>query len=269
MISINKSKEDKKYIIDISKNIYIKLKNMNIDVIISEKYLNNEVINIINDPCNDCRGEETVKKQGYSYYFKYNEDGNLKEITYYIDDEEIIKNTWKNLVKDIITEIEDNFGYDSLDRNTEESIDTYIVWFDDTLESIAEKFDVSKEELKILNNLENDNLIVGTTLIIPESKNIIYKVKEGDSLYRIAKKFNISVDELKRINNLSSNMLKIGQKLIVGKKNNDTYQEYKVKENDNIYSIANKFDLTIEEIKKLNNKKSNELILNEILKIPK
>ena len=270
MISINKNNEDNKYIIDISKNIYKKLKDMDIDVIISEKHLDNEVINIINNPCSDCRNEEKVKKQGYSYYFKYNEDGNLEEITYYIDDEKLIKNTWKSLVKDIINEIKENFGYEENSRNIEDNIDTYIVWFDDTLDSISEKFNVSKEELKKLNNLENDKLIVGTTLVIPKSKNIIYKVKEGDSLYRIAKKFNTSVDKLKELNNLSSNMLKIGQKLIVGeKKDNDTYEEYIVKEDDNIYKIANQFDLTIEQIKQLNNKNTNELTEAEILKIPK
>ena len=153
-----------------------------------------------------------------------------------------------------------------------EDIITYVVWFDDTLESIAKKYNTSVEEIKKLNNI-NNNINIGDVLVIPvinvEEENYIkYIVKEGDNLYRLAKKFHTTVSNLKKWNNTDSNLLTIGQELVVGKRESNL-KEYIVQDEDNIYSIANKFDITIEELKKTNNLSSNKLTPNSILKIPK
>ena len=153
-----------------------------------------------------------------------------------------------------------------------EDIITYVVWFDDTLESIAKKYNTSVEEIKKLNNI-NNNINIGDVLVIPvinvEEENYIkYIVKEGDNLYRLAKKFHTTVSNLKKWNNIDSNLLTIGQELVVGKRESNL-KEYIVQDEDNIYSIANKFDITIEELKKTNNLSSNKLTPNSILKIPK
>ena len=76
------------------------------------------------------------------------------------------------------------------------------------------------DELKKLNNINNNMLSVGQVLKIP-TKTVdvgdtdIYQVKSGDTLYSIAREFNTTVDKLKKLNNLNSNNLKIGQILIV------------------------------------------------------
>ena len=154
-----------------------------------------------------------------------------------------------------------------------EEIITYVVWFDDTLESIAKKYNTSIEEIKKLNNIDKNNINIGDVLVIPiinndEQNYIKYIVKEGDNLYRLAKKFNTTVSNLKKWNNIDTNLLKIGQELIVGKKESNI-KEYTVQEEDNIYSVANKFDITIEKLKEFNNLSSNELTPNSILKIQK
>lgn len=94
----------------------------------------------------------------------------------------------------------------------------YIVNEGDTLEGIARKFGVPKEEIKRINKLEDDIVVEGMILDVPvnyEENPLIHTVKKGETLYKIAKKYGISVEELKRINHLTDNNLKIGQKLII------------------------------------------------------
>ena len=87
-------------------------------------------------------------------------------------------------------------------------------------------------------------------------------------MYQIAKKYNTTVAELKKLNNLTSNLLSINQELIVpGIK--EEYTVYIVKKGDSLYQIAKKYNTTVEEIKKLNNLKSNLLSINQELYIPR
>ena len=90
---------------------------------------------------------------------------------------------------------------------------------------------------------------------IPVSDNGYYVVKSGDTLWTIAKKYGVTVDEIKKVNNLSNNLLSIGQVLkITANNNTDNMQlstnEYIVKSGDTLYSIANKYKTTVDEIKK-------------------
>ena len=96
-----------------------------------------------------------------------------------------------------------------------------------------------------------------------------YIVKKGDSLWSIASKNNTTVIELKSLNNLSSNNLSIGQllKLPTNEQNNniDNQNTYTVKKGDSLWSIANKYNTTVDNIKRLNNLNSNTLSIGQIL----
>lgn len=94
-------------------------------------------------------------------------------------------------------------------------VNTYIVTKGDTLYSVAKKFDTTIDEIKKLNNLDNNMLSVGQKLLIPIYEDTTYVVTNGDTLYSIARKFNATVDEIKRLNNLSNNSINPGQILIV------------------------------------------------------
>ena len=157
----------------------------------------------------------------------------------------------------------------------------YIVKSGDSLYSIARKHNTTVDELKKLNNLSSNVLSIGQVLKIPssESNNTgsntgtsnTYVVKSGDSLYSIARKYNTTVDELKRLNNLTSNVLSIGQVLKIpsSESNNmGTTNTYVVKSGDSLYSIARKYNTTVDEIKRLNNLSSNLLSIGQVLKIP-
>lgn len=93
---------------------------------------------------------------------------------------------------------------------------TYTVVKGDTLYGIANKFNTTVDNLKVLNNLSSNTLSIGQLLKIPSTNNnLTYTVKSGDTLYNIAKIYNTTVNEIKSLNNLSGNTLSIGQTLIL------------------------------------------------------
>lgn len=149
--------------------------------------------------------------------------------------------------------------------------DTYIVQKGDSLWSIANKFNMTVSELKNLNNLTNNLLSIGQVLKIKDSSNngkTTYTVQKGDSLWVIANKYGITTEELKSYNNLTSNLLSIGQVLKIPKGKTSTENIYTVKKGDSLWTIANRYNTTVEKIKVLNNLTSNLLSIGQQLKIP-
>ena len=148
----------------------------------------------------------------------------------------------------------------------------YTVVAGDTLYSIARKYNTSVDELKRINNLISNNLSIGQVLKITEdnvSDYDLYTVIIGDTLYSISKKYNTTVDEIKRLNSLTNNNLSVGQVLKIPKSNgsNNTYITYIVVSGDSLYSIAKKYNTSVDEIKRLNNLTSNNLSIGQVLKI--
>ena len=162
----------------------------------------------------------------------------------------------------------------------------YTVKKGDTLYGIAKEYGVTPDLIMKDNSLSSSVLSVGQNLkirvlkdtgvieecygedyIIPTTTNIInYTVKKGDSLYQIANKYNTSVSAIMKLNNLTSNTLNIGQVLkIPSVSNGNATMTYVVKKGDSLYSIAKKFNTTVDSIKKKNNLKSNTLSIGKEL----
>ena len=111
---------------------------------------------------------------------------------------------------------------------------------------------------------------VGGTYV-PKNSDDYYTVKSGDTLWGISKKFGVSVNDLKTANNLKNNTLSIGQLLFIPK-NKTTQIEteiYTVKSGDTLYQISKKYNLTVDELKKLNNLTSNTLSIGQKLYVKK
>lgn len=146
---------------------------------------------------------------------------------------------------------------------------TYTVQKGDSLYAIATKYGITVDALKEANNLTSSNLSIGQVLNLPtkttdEQETITYTVKSGDSLYKISQQYNTTVDAIKNANNLTSNLLSIGQILKIPTDNN-LETTYTVQKGDSLYSIAKKFDTSVDEIKRLNNLTSNLLSIGQIL----
>lgn len=187
-----------------------------------------------------------------------------------------LKNNYKKYAEAVVKAVTEYAGYKYVPLA---GSDYYVVKKGDTLWSIARNYGLTVDKLKSLNNLTNNNLTIGDSLIVKDSSgnsdnsssvdnNKYYIVKKGDSLYSIARRNNMTVDELKSLNNLTSNILSIGQKLIISSGSNVPNNVYVVKKGDTLWSIANNFNVSVNDLKNANNKSNNSLSIGEQLIIP-
>lgn len=136
--------------------------------------------------------------------------------------------------------------------------------------SIAQKYNTTVDELKKLNNLTSNLLSIGQSLKLPtksENNYIEYTVKKGDNLYSISRNYGLTQSELMDYNNLTSNLLSIGQilKIPVSKDSTSQQTAYTVQKGDSLYSIAQKYNTTVDSIKRKNNLTSNLLSIGQKL----
>ncbi len=160
---------------------------------------------------------------------------------------------------------------DNNSENNSTSYLTYTVKSGDTLYSIANRYNTTVEALKLLNNLTSNTLQIGQILKIPTREQddyIKYTVKSGDTLYSIARRYNTTVAEIKSLNNLNSDLLKVGQVLNIPTTGNESYITYIVQRGDSLYSIAKRYNTSVDTLKSLNNLTSDLLIIGQVLKVP-
>lgn len=123
----------------------------------------------------------------------------------------------------------------------------YQVNYGDTLDSIADKFNTSLDELMKINS--DMNFTAGSYMVVPSINNEIfktYKVKSGDNLYQIAKEYNISVDDLASINGLEKNdYIYPNQEIIVPTGSSFVYV---TKNEDTIDTISKKMNVNYDDI---------------------
>ena len=211
------------------------------------------------------------------YYFIHRNTGNLEPLIVeygFIDsakDVEFLKENYKELAEAVISAVANYIGVPYTPPGGI-TTNTYVVQKGDSLYSIANKLGTTVSELKKENNLTTNTLQIGEVLRIPtkeiyEEEENIYIVKKGDTLYSIAMANNTTVDELKRINNLTSNILSTGQLLKIPSALLPE-STYIVKKGDSLYSIANKYNTTVDELKRINNLTSNILSIGQVLKLP-
>jgi len=117
---------------------------------------------------------------------------------------------------------------------TEYQTQEHLVIKGDNLGNIAKKHKVSTDDLKLWNNLSDNNIQLGSTLIVAKTEVVVaekatkkeksatkakvseehYYVQKGDSLYKIAKKYpGITISDIKKWNGISNENLKPGMKL--------------------------------------------------------
>jgi membrane-bound lytic murein transglycosylase D len=200
--------------------------------------------------------------------------------------------------KDAIVEIDPKTIKTESNDVEKSNVNYYVVAKGDYLFSIAKKHNISVAKLKEWNAIIDNNVKVGTQLIISEAetkseeskpktelKNIEHIVEKGEYLGTIARKYKASINDLLEWNALSDSNIKLGDKLIVGKEevisasaksalasNNKENKEkeilYQVRKGDTLLKITQKFPgVTISDIKKWNNIKGESLKPGMKLKI--
>ena len=159
----------------------------------------------------------------------------------------------------------------------------YVVKSGDTLYGIASRYGINVGDLRRYNNLSGNVLSIGQQLYIPTGQMVddivgtdydTYVVRTDDSLFNIASRYGISVDELKRINNLGNDTLFVGQQLLVPTgsdivdSNITNYVDYRIVSGDTLYSISNRYGVSVDELKSLNNLPNNNLSVGQVIKVP-
>ncbi len=86
-----------------------------------------------------------------------------------------------------------------------------------------------------------------------------YKVKPGDSLWSISKSHGVTKGQLLSWNQLPHNKLKVGQSIRLQAKGSPQKpkKNYEVRRGDSLYSIAQRFQVSMDELKRLNHLSSN------------
>jgi LysM repeat protein/ABC-type branched-subunit amino acid transport system substrate-binding protein len=173
---------------------------------------------------------------------------------------------------------------------------THIVKEGEKLKDIAKKYDCKVKEIKDLNpDVDEDNLMVNTALVVPNNKKEkenkktetvkettptenqvnIHIVETGQTVYGICKKYNVTMHALREANHLTSDTLTPGQKLRIPsqsefmvKPSEQKVEFYQVKKGDTKWRIATLYNITVSELDALNPELQGELQENQYIWVP-
>lgn len=177
----------------------------------------------------------------------------------------------------------------------------------ETLFSIANRYGITVDELRRLNNmLPSETLKSGTTLSVPgnalpgndlpgatapgsavtgtrtepaasgtPTANTVstHTVQRGETLFSISNRYGVTVDELRNLNGLSGNAIQVGQKLRVkgtgAQAPVQQIQYHTVKAGETLFSISNRYGVSVESLKSWNNMKNNNLMAGKKIIVKK
>lgn len=160
----------------------------------------------------------------------------------------------------------------------------YVVQPGDQLLRIARRFGLTLSALKAANGLTSDTIQPGQVLVIPgptvtptpsrtptalPANATLYVVKAGDRLARIAARYGVTLEAIKTANRLSSDAIYVGQPLAILNPTRHP-MEYVVQPGDTVTKLAQRFGVTVEEIKAANGMKGDTILagLKMIIPVP-
>ena len=101
-------------------------------------------------------------------------------------------------------------------RKSTESFE-YNVQSGDTISGIGEKFKISADAIKYVNNLTDFSVLkIGQSLVIPPISGLVHEVEDGDTLDSIAEKYDVAPQAVADFNYiLDTSKLAIGDELVI------------------------------------------------------
>ncbi len=195
------------------------------------------------------------------------------------------------------------------------STDDYKVKSGESLIALANRFNISVDDLANMNSMSSSQMLqLGQTIQIPAGAETSassnsssttsskasdkssrksaapstddYKVKSGESLIALANRFNISVDDLASMNKISSSqMLQLGQIIQVPsgadsgsssasdkssrKSAAPSTEDYKVKSGESLIALANRFNISVDDLASMNKISSSQMLqLGQTIQVP-
>ena len=155
----------------------------------------------------------------------------------------------------------------------------YRVRYGDSLSVVAKRFRMKVRTLKRLNGLSGNLIRVGQRLRVRASEGPVdynarwYIVRRGDNLSGIAQRFGTTARSLKRLNNLSGHLIHVGDKLRVRETAKAPRQPsgetkwYRVRRGDSLWKIAQRFRVSVTDLKILNNLTTSAIRAGKLLLI--
>ncbi len=140
----------------------------------------------------------------------------------------------------------------------------YVVKKGDTIIGIAKKLGVSAKKLMEANGLTAKSVIrPGQVLRVPgETTTVYHIVKKGETLSEIASRYGVKVSDLVRWNGLKSSTIRVGQRLRVELSEEPLESRelvHVVRRGESLWSIARRYGVTVSDIKRWNNLRSDRL----------
>lgn len=100
-------------------------------------------------------------------------------------------------------------------QKSKQDIISYTVQSDDTIQSIADKYNVSADSIRWSNNLSGSGVAAGVKLAIPPVNGIVYTVKPGDTPANLANKYRADESQIITYNDAELNGLAPGDQIII------------------------------------------------------
>lgn len=116
----------------------------------------------------------------------------------------------------------------------------------DTLESIADCCNCTKEDLIRLNGIDDSDFVSDSYIVIPKkSFYSTYVVKNGDTLYDISNRYGIDLNVLYAINGLDDgDIIYPNQDLLLP----NNVSMYLTKHGDTLFGVASKLNYSIDDL---------------------
>ena len=121
-----------------------------------------------------------------------------------------------------------------------------------TLYQIAALYEIDLGRLRHLNGLEGDLIRPGQKLRLRPTPSTVHVVERGDALWEIARAYGLSVADLKALNRLQGNSIYPGQRLLLGQDRRPRLASYTVVRGDNLSEIAQLHQMSVAELRRLN-----------------